>query len=421
MKKALLLGAGFSYDLGMPIASELTEIFLSVFSNKHANKRFVENLALKVPYGEDRPINKKALSLAVDMVVEYRGENYEELLSTIQNYSKRHDITQSDRDTFNYIFQVFYTVIHEILNLYQLTSYPKVYLKNAPCFKSLRALLSDSETWVFTLNHDMYFECLALDYKIPITYGDEHNISFPLDNKDTEKTVKLTYSIREKLYESSGFFQDEFGVNLVKLHGGLSELEYRDGSMLCNQSLSLSNGSPELMHDFIQVQSMAHYIDGQKVHSGRDRVITNADGELDIICQSMLTGGSKYSLTTNEKSGEEKLGLLSRKLNEVDELTIIGYGFGDKHVNYRLSNAMVLNERLKIIIVDAVAKPIPEILEQFNYDSRIIRSTCGAAPWMGYLEKHQKWDSEQMKILEGNARLREEVKDLVKMKFAAKD
>ena len=32
MKKGLLLGAGFSYDLGMPLAVELTELFLGLFN-----------------------------------------------------------------------------------------------------------------------------------------------------------------------------------------------------------------------------------------------------------------------------------------------------------------------------------------------------------------------------------------------------
>lgn len=32
MKNGLLLGAGFSYDLGMPLTFELTEVFLNLFT-----------------------------------------------------------------------------------------------------------------------------------------------------------------------------------------------------------------------------------------------------------------------------------------------------------------------------------------------------------------------------------------------------
>ena len=62
----------------------------------------------------------------------------------------------------------------------------------------------------------------------------------------------------------------------------------------------------------------------------------------------MLTGGAKYSETTNEKEGEEKLKIFSETLQKTKELTIIGYGFGDSHINNRILNAMVLNENLRI-------------------------------------------------------------------------
>jgi hypothetical protein len=80
---------------------------------------------------------------------------------------------------------------------------------------------------------------------------------------------------------------------------------------------------------------------------------------------------------------------------KLDELTIIGYGFGDKHVNFRLSNAMLLNKSLTIRIVDPVNCKPPEILEQFDFDSRIRGASCGAAHWMDYCVS-KKWDSEQI-------------------------
>ena len=38
MKKSLLLGAGFSYDFGMPLAAELTAVFLGLFNKGSAKK-----------------------------------------------------------------------------------------------------------------------------------------------------------------------------------------------------------------------------------------------------------------------------------------------------------------------------------------------------------------------------------------------
>ena len=66
----------------------------------------------------------------------------------------------------------------------------------------------------------------------------------------------------------------------------------------------------------------------------------------------------------------------------MDELTIIGYGFGDRHINFRLSNAMSLNERLRLRIVYPWFQPIPECVRHFDYDGRVrqlpvaLRSGC---------------------------------------------
>jgi len=412
LKKVLLLGAGFSYDLGMPLAHELTDVFLSVLNKKNA-RLLVEAVYQANQNSGSRPINKKALNEAMQLVLDYKGHNYEELLASIEAlkniYSNK---SQSDRDSYHHLFGALYSLIHMILNCYQQLSYAMIYPKNKQCFGNLGNLLSDEETWVFTLNHDMYLECLALDLGIPITYGDEHLITFPKSNLEMRTTINLTYSFRDKLTSVGGFLKNQKGINLVKLHGGLSELEYNDNQQLCNQSLNVPN-SMELMLDFMNIQAMGYYANGKKVPSGRDRVITDLKGELDIICQSMLTGGGKYSITTNDKKGEEKLKLLTDQLKNTDELTIIGYGFGDKHINNRVSNSMVSNEKLKVRIVDAIHKPIPESLEQFNYDGRIRQSTCGAAHWMDYVE-NEVWNRDQMSMLEQNKHIRGDILRAVK-------
>lgn len=179
MKKGLLLGAGFSYDLGMPLASEITEVFFGMFPKRRV-KRFGEILSQNDPYTKDRPINKKAIFQGIDLLLSYEGTNYEKLLSNLQELGNAPGKTQSDRDSYLYLFGIFYEIIHQILTLYQKVSYQELYIKNRSWFSNLRSLLSEKETWVFTLNHDLYMECLAIDMEIPITYGDRNNLILPL-------------------------------------------------------------------------------------------------------------------------------------------------------------------------------------------------------------------------------------------------
>jgi hypothetical protein len=126
----------------------------------------------------------------------------------------------------------------------------------------------------------------------------------------------------------------------------------------------------------------------------------------------MLTGGKKYSETSKIKEGEEKLKAFDDILTALDELTIIGYGFGDEHINFRISNALLLNQTLRVIVVDPVFRPTPNCIKQFDYDSRIKRAACGAAHWMDYC-KSQKWNYEQMNGLKQNEKCRVEVRQRV--------
>jgi NAD-dependent SIR2 family protein deacetylase len=414
MKTGLLLGAGFSCDFGMPISRELTEIFLNLFSRSNS-RSLIAGMANHQPFSVDRPINKAAIAEVFDLLLAYKekkGENYEELLSHIQALSEDYGKSQSDRDSYHYTFCLFYEIIHNLLAIYQSESYKALYHKNLKWFSKLEDILSAEETWVFTLNHDIFLECLAIDLGIPITYGATGTIEFPVSNIEMDERIYFS-TIDRSLYraDNPSFLSGQKGINLVKLHGGLTEHSYKDECIICNQSLNKAT-SKELVSDFYKIQRMAYYHQSQKVPDSKDRVITNANGELDLISKAMLTGGKKYSKTAKPKKGEEKLIVFDDILGQLDELTIMGYGFGDKHVNFRIANAMARRENLSIRIIDPNLRKVPEFLEPFDYDSRIHRAICGAANWIDY-SKSQKWNIEQIESLKNNSKIRNEIKSRV--------
>ena len=72
MKKGLLLGAGFSYDLGMPLSYELTDVFLGIYNDTNV-KRLAAAMSVQQPYGKDRPINKNAITNGWDLYSTIKG------------------------------------------------------------------------------------------------------------------------------------------------------------------------------------------------------------------------------------------------------------------------------------------------------------------------------------------------------------
>lgn len=415
MKKAFLIGAGFSYDLGMPLANELTETFLSLFNQKSVTSKAIE-LSINEPYGEDRPINKQAILEALNLILLYKDkneDNYEKILSEIQNLDNQHPRTQSDKDSYSYVFSVMYDIIWEILYLYQIKSYELIYQKNAPYYENIKNVLGDSSNWVFSLNHDLYVELLSLDFNIPITYGDKENILFPIDNIDTNRKINFTYVKRDNYNKiDMKFYHSMQGFNLIKLHGGLGEFTYKDKKLLCNLDITDKISSNELIEDFKKYKNMGYYTSEGKVPSGKDKVVTNNLGELDIIVKSMLTGGKKYSQTSNIKEGEEKLKIFDEKLLEIDELIIIGYGFGDEHINFRISNAMVKNDNLSLRIIDPYPIKTPSFLSQFDYDRRIKKAQCTANQWFDYC-KEQTWYQDLNNSIKKNNELRKQIQNEV--------
>lgn len=424
-QKTLLLGAGFSYDLGMPLASELTEVFLRPF-NWWSTRSLARTLATKDPYSKGRPINFVAIERALKLVLERKKQgctNYEALLAEIEALHHAPGTEQTDRDSYHFVFGFLYDLIYGILYAYQLDAYTNLYTRNHRHFGKLGDLLcSEQPTWIFSLNHDLFVECLAIDQGIPITYGDSSTITFPRSNLHSHDTLELTYSEPSDFATNGpGWLRKGNGINLVRLHGGLAEHAYKDRAIICNPSLAHASSS-ELISELQRIESMAYYNRGLRVPSGRDRVITGPDGTLDILRRTMLTGGHKYTKTTKPKKGEEKLQLLEQVLKETDELTVIGYSFGDGHVNHRISNAMVLNSKLRLRSVDPKGKRCPAFLEQFDYDQRVGAAYCGAAQWMSYVLE-EKWDKEQTEELRRSEPVRKDIQKRVaadwwKLRFA---
>jgi hypothetical protein len=419
-KIALLLGAGFSYELGMPLANELTDVLLEPFNERNVTQ-LVSAMSRGRPYGANRPPNERALAQCFKVLLDFksaRNPNYEAMLAQLEVLAAQNNVSQSDRDSVHYVLAMLYELIHDVLSLYQAASYELCYPQNLRWYSTLGNLLSTEETWVFSLNHDLFLEFLAIDLKIPISYGDIETKELPISNLEMEERVRFSCIERSRYnMDSPGFIRNRSGVNLVKLHGGLSEHDYDNKKTICNLDLSHSS-SQALLAEYEKVSRMAYYLNGVTAAAAKDRFITNMNGECDVLGKAMLTGGRKYSTTAKPKEGEEKLALLDRVLGEVDQLTVIGYGFGDKHVNFRISNAMARRDSLSVWIIDPHRHSTPDFLEPFDYDSRIRRAISGATLWMDYC-KSNHWDAAQMEGLKENVALRKTVRERVEAALRA--
>jgi len=409
VKKALLIGAGFSYDLGMPLANGLTKDLFHFLTPDRMNK-YIKIWKSAEPYGTDRPIDPRVIDEVLEIYLSYRNKedsNYEEFLKEVQNEHRKLGASQMRRDTLHFVFGKFFEIIFRMFWMYQVNNFPW-YLKNKEFYNSFSNFVPDEdELWVISLNHDLFIEFLCLELGVPISFGSNESIIIPESNYNFEQYLPFGAIERKNMnLNNMGFFRNYRGVNLIKLHGGINEFSFDNDSKL----LQISIGKDDTPLSYLKktqkvLHELKYYINGEPAKISREIAVSDFQGRMQFLRKSILTGGYKYSEKFDPKPGEEKMQLVEEILETIEEITIIGYGFGDEHVNLRLYNAMLLNKDLSIMIVDPYRYDTPQILKPFDYKMRVRRARCGGPEWLSYVEKGS-WDSELMNGLKNNRGIR---------------
>ena len=408
-KKALLLGAGFSYDLGMPLANGLTKDLFHFLIPERLEK-YIKIWKLAEPYGVERPIDPKVIDEVKELYLLYRSKedsNYEEFLKEIQNEYHKLGASQIRRDTLHFVFGRFFEMIVQMFWMYQANNF-NWYLKNREFYYSFSKFVPvDEEVWVVSLNHDLFIELLCIELDIPISFGSNGTIDIPESNINLQQ--RLTFESIERInmnLNNMQFIRNNRGVNLIKLHGGINEFSFDDDSKVLQIAIEKGDTSFSYLYKTQKaLHELKYLINGEPAKISREIAVSDLQGKMQFLRKSILTGGYKYSETFNPKPGEEKMQLMEEVLETVDEITIIGYGFGDEHVNLRLYNAMLLNKELSIVIVDPYRRDIPKILKPFDYKMRVRMARCGGPEWLSYVEK-ERWDKELMNGLKENREIR---------------
>lgn len=399
MSNGLLLGAGFSYDLGMPLVKTLTKDFFSFYSKKRL-KSYINVWSKEEPYGADDPIEPKAFSMILKLAEKYRQDpkqNYEGFLSEIEELIKNTADRATTR-TFQHALSKFEEVLTQMLYMYHCYNF-NIYENCKQFYKEFDKLVGDEPLWIMTLNHDLFIEFLCLDANIPIKFGGVSNTNFPISNDDFENLVEFGINDRANLkLESMDYFKFGKGINILKLHGALNEYTYDDNKKIAYLNLNETDKPWDYLQKVSNVMHKMEYkVNGHSMRLGKELAVSDMNGELQFLRHTIKTGGNKFSKTINPKSGEEKMALFGQILDTLDEITIVGYSFCDDHINMRLKKAMFNNEKLKVWVIDPTGGK-NELFDHFDYDLRVRGMQCCTPEWLNYLV-NKNWDIENLEIL----------------------
>ncbi|EPC03242.1 hypothetical protein L861_23315 [Litchfieldella anticariensis FP35 = DSM 16096] len=359
--KALFIGAGATYDCGMPLVWELTaEIRRWLTPEKLV--LFNENWKSQGG-GWDHDVVSCLVSL-----LENKNLHYENIIGAIEVECSR-ERDQSKRQSYHaalgFVLQTVYGLLME--RQVKNTRYALAALDD---FSSIKGMAENNKPlWVFSLNHDCITEMLALKFGIPLKSGFNEEVSIPMKTANGSIHSFLFERLSRKSIEENQydfFGHGEFGINLIKLHGSLDifgqndELSYLKIKAVENDPESLSS----------QIQLLNQINQDIAVRDGvvctNENIYEDEDGEIQFLRKSLLSGTHKFTKKLSQIAPSEFLSLFKGNLNYARELICVGYSFGDKHIDDQIADWLSFSATRKLTIINPGINVCPEGMKHLS-------------------------------------------------------
>lgn len=357
-RTGLLLGAGASYDIGMPLAAELTDElrdWLTPAKLRHLNDGWRQQGG---GYSDAAIEGLAGVLVRQDMT-------YEHILGHLQVEQARAN-SQEHHGLIAFLSEMLYALLKErhVLN----PGFIARAIRNLDGVKRLAEV--HRPLWVFSLNHDLVVECFSAYSGVPLECGyGEERVRLPRRDAAgaTVGEIEALVMRREQLREGrlSFFGPGTAGINLLKIHGSLDEFAFNDGEDLLKIAPAENTISATLTALDL-VNREVRYIDprwpGGVVRGTNEIVYEDAEGEMQFLRRSLLGGMFKFQGQQGQTVPEELLGYFESALNRLSALICIGYGFGDPHINQAIRAWLERTEERRLTIVDPAISRVPDSL-----------------------------------------------------------
>ena len=221
---SLLLGAGASYEAGMPLVWELTAELKSWLTPE----KFRELNANCRQQGEGVP---DAVENDFINVLSREDMHYESLLGFLEaQHSRNGHLGQPYHRLYVWLIQIVYFILYNRhLNNCDFIA------RRLKFYEGLSTLVNQNTTLrVFSLNHDLIIELAAQHFKIPLFSGfGPSRMTFPCTDQRGHNSGEIEAEVLLGVDLDAGklHYPDppERGIYLLKLHGALDQFAVNDG------------------------------------------------------------------------------------------------------------------------------------------------------------------------------------------------
>lgn len=171
----LFLGAGASFELGMPLAWDLTAEFKGFYTPAHVRRICEESRRGDVPISDEVRDVTLTLLTRTDL-------HYENILGYLQTAHRRLDQDQGVGRQYHSLYVSMVSIVYALLYHRQVKNSEFINRALVP-FEGLAGLLPDAyPLWIFSLNHDIMIELLADRLGLALKDGFPENSRLEIPN-----------------------------------------------------------------------------------------------------------------------------------------------------------------------------------------------------------------------------------------------
>ncbi|GAA0781182.1 hypothetical protein GCM10009108_22240 [Castellaniella ginsengisoli] len=355
----LFLGAGASYEAGMPLVWELTKELKNWLTPE---KLRTLNQGWRTQGGgyPDEVIDSFTSAL------ERPDLHYEALLGYLETQYRRHQPNQEHyHGLYSWLVEMVYHLLYarHIKNL-------EFFQKTLPWYSGILTLENrNCPLWVFSLNHDLIIESIAAKFDISIYSGfSERKISLPRRNQTGEQIGELfAQTLSEDEINGALHFPNppKKGIYLLKIHGALDVFAYEDGKNLLKITPN-ENTVDSLLESLRSVNEEVFYpfpgSPNGRANTINEIAYADKSGEMQFLRRTLLAGAYKFDARQSQVLPHAFLEQFKTNINFLTSLICIGYGFGDLHINAVIREWLELTSDRRLKIVNPGVTEIPAFL-----------------------------------------------------------
>lgn len=355
----LFLGAGASYEIGMPLVWELTQEINGWLTADKLRELNADWRRQRTPFPNEVIENIAPILGRPDL-------HYEAVLGYVETQIRRSN--GSLRQGYSGFYAWLVYVVYGILYLRHINNEALID-RMLPSYDGLATLAARNQPlWIFSLNHDLIVELIAAQHKVPINSGYSGTVTLPRRDPEGKEIGRLKAETISEAELDKGlpfWMAGTAGINLLKIHGALDVFTYNDGKDML-KILPAEQTPAAIIAALRQTNTELLYAmkgaPGGRVHATNEITYADDAGEMQFLRRSLLAGAFKFDSRHHQVLPHRMLEHFKTNLRYVTHLICIGYGFGDLHINAIVRDWLEVSANRSIKIVGPGTRQIPAFL-----------------------------------------------------------